>query len=361
MELTKRFLFTWLTALTLVAGLTQSQAQASCKQTLKLIGSSTQAAVNVRELKEIKTMRVMAFNVNNLFTSEVERVGPKPPQVKSEFEIKRLRDIIQETNPDFAVFTEVASKASLDKISKGYPKTEYESYLIQGNDPRGINIGFAVKKDLPFHIEQISHKHVMWYDHITKKDVPLFSRDLPVLLFRTEANAKPFLILFGNHAKSQRNRKGDPLSSKWRTAQFKGAAKIVEQFKQKFGDVPMIFAGDHNTNVMHSNEIAPLWPHFVDSFNAAPDTLAPGPDRTTFTYHPLVRWRPKKEGVAIWNQLDAILFSKGFANSLKSAKIYRYKDALGNVLRLPESFKERGLNPSDHYPIFVDFFTDKLF
>jgi len=335
----------------------------SCRDLVSSLSQSAASVPHKRTLEEIQSLRIMTFNVLNLFqTSEKvrrEALGDSRayvPRRKPRKAVEGIAHAISEKEPDVVILQEVEDLKALEDPSAEFLGGQYQPLLQPGNDPRGINIGFLIKKDLPFLIEQERHKEITWKDPVDDKVKPLFSRDLPVLLFRTEENADPFLILLGHHAKSQRDqeRPTDPLSKKWRTAQHEAAMGIVADYQKRFGqDAKIVFAGDFNTNVTDAEELSALKPFFKDSFTVAERTTPPE-ERITHTFHP-------RDGPTVYSQLDSIMVSPSLADKVSRALIHRYRSQNGSPKRLPKSLRERFTNPSDHYPVVVDIKTVGMF
>lgn len=307
-------------------------------------------------VQERRVLRVMSFNVENLFEnlgsihqSDLKKMPkPKPNEPappKTVEEVQAIRDEIGEEMPDIAVLEEVENIAALDKLIDGPPiQGKYMALLIEGNDPRGIDVGFLVRKDLGIKVQIESHKDMRWMDPVDRKEKQIFSRDLPALILGETENPK--MIVLGNHAKSKRDRAGDPQSIGLRTAQYEAAAKIVRDYKSSFPKVGIILAGDFNTDVQEGVEINPIRELLFSAFDVAKDTV-PLSDRGTHVYFP-----PK--GPREIHQMDDVRVDESLKESVLSARVGRYQTADGQVLPLPRSFKERDLQPSDHFPVVVD-------
>jgi len=315
-----------------------------------------------RSYSEIKELKFMAFNVENLFVStgktEWTSIGvqksiiKKPPQPKPEHDIEKVRAIIKEELPDVLIITEVESQTALEYLAKNSLQGLYKSFLIEGNDGRGIDIGFLVKSDLPFLVEHQTHRDIKWFDPVDKQTVKLFSRDVPALLLRKSANENPFLIILGNHAKSKRDRPGDPESFLWRKAQYEGIAKIVQNYAVQYAKVPIILGGDFNTEVNTAAEIQPLLSLLKSGFNLT-DNSTPLSERITHTYHP-------RDGPVQQHQMDDIKVSPELADKIIEARIYRYKNADGTIMPFARTFAERNRQPSDHLPVKIRISTSGL-
>ncbi len=323
-------------------------------------GPAAAAGVAVRALQAIKQLKVGSYNVLNLF----EKVGKHVPDPDNPGKLKKISDaqpkaerslreqgkIILENDLDIVTLAEVENIAALRDFNDNYLDGKYQVFLIEGNDERGIDVAFLVKKDLPFLIEQRSHKEETWVDPVFGGGpTKLFSRDLTSLIVRAPGQLEPLFVLFGTHYKSKRDRDGrDPESNILRGAQVQRSAEIIARYRAEFGaTVPIMLAGDFNGEVGKASEFRPLFEAagLVDSFDATPNPPSEK-DRITHTYHP-------RDGAAHYGQMDAVLVSKGLRSSVKKAEAYRYKNADGTVRPIPATYEERSKNPSDHFPVIV--------
>ncbi len=316
----------------------------------------------VRALEAIKQLKVGSYNVENLF----EQVGAHVPDPANPGKLKRISDaqpkpewklreegkIILENDLDIVTLAEVEDIQALEDFNRRFLGGAYRTFLIEGNDERGIDIAFLVKKDLPFDIEQRSHKEEAWVDPVLG-GAPrrLFSRDLTSLVVRAPGKSEPLFVLFGTHYKSKRDRDAhDPESVIMRTAQVQRTAEIMERYRKEFGaNVPMMIAGDFNGAVAEEAAYTPLFAAagLTDSFDAAPNPPS-REERITHTYHP-------RGGPAHYAQMDAVLVSKSLRAAVQSATVYRYKNPDGSERLIPKTYEERELNPSDHFPLIVLF------
>lgn len=317
------------------------------------------AATPVRSLESIKQLKVGSYNVENLF----EQVGSHIPDPENPGKLKKVSDakpkpewamreegkIILEQDLDVVTLAEVEDVQALEDFNQRFLGGKYRTFLIEGNDERGIDVAFLVKKDLPFQIEQRSHKDETWQDPaLGGATRTLFSRDLTSLVVRAPGKTQPLFVLFGTHYKSKRDRPGDPESNIERAAQVRRTAEIMDRYRKEFGaDVPMMLAGDYNGSVNEEAAYKPLYAAagLTDSFDAAPTPSTPE-ERITHTFHP-------RGGPAHYAQMDAVLVSKSLKGAVQSAVVYRYKNPDGTVRAIPKTYEERELNPSDHFPLIV--------
>lgn len=323
-----------------------------------------------RKLTEIEEIKIATFNVENLYAT---RKKPTPEQLKeqkSEADTARIEKILAEQNADIMALQEVENIRALRELtSRPSLKDKYDAYLIEGNDARGIDIGFLVKRDAPFRIEMESNTKEVWNDPAEGgREQKLFARDLPILkIYGLEQAPKsaPLMVVVGVHLKSKIDRPGDRDSQMYRAAEIKRAADIVTALKARWPqgngaqkEVPIVMLGDFNGDLnlgrlpsaaKGNNEFLPLY-NFAKMQNtfdlgAKPVSIQ---DRTTHTYHPL-------NGATEKNQLDGILVNATAATSHIETTVVRYKDAQGNVLPIPDTFDQRGLQPSDHMMLEAQF------
>ncbi len=315
-----------------------------------------------RPIEEIVNLKIGSYNVENLFIRSSgmsnRRNQFKLPtrkggetELKPEAKIKAVGDVIMRENPDVMVAVEVDDIRALKYLADTYLDQKYFAVLIEGNDSRGIDIGFLVKKDLPFDLEVQSNKNAKpSTEKIAGPNDPVFSRDLPVLKLRltgSKESDNPFLVVAGTHYKSMAG--NNPVESVAKRAQqAKRTAEILSEFDAK--GVPYMLMGDYNNHVPAAAEFKAL---FDQGMKDVFDIVVPpviGNDRVTQTFHPA-------NGNFVWNQLDAILISKeaqGLQN-IENAHVVQYLDANGNVMPLPETYAQRELQPSDHRMISATF------
>lgn len=349
------------------ASLTPTASVAPAPSVLERLGAAADAprpadpvpgAAVPRSLASIKTLRIGTYNVLNLF----QKVGKHErradgsfeqvsgPVDKEEASREAQARVIREEGLDVVVLEEVENIAALEQFNQEHLGGQYRAFLIEGNDERGIDIAFLVKKDLPFEVEQRSRKGETWQDPaLGGRTVPLFSRDLTSLVLRAPGRAQPLAVLFGTHMKSKRDRPGDPESGIQRAAQAKRTAEILAETREEFGPgVPLLVAGDFNGDLMHGPELRPLFElaGLVDGFDAAPEKTAPQ-DRVSHTYHP-------RDGAAQAHQMDGVLIDKAWSKLVQRTRAYRYKDEQGREKPVPHTYAERSLNPSDHFPVILD-------
>lgn len=329
-----------------------SHAANTCED-LFFIGAPAITA-SARPLDTVSQIKIMTYNVENFFLpSESDRSPEEKPLVEQ----KGIARAIADENPDFIVLEEVGGLTVLETFSKNFLNDSYKAYLVPGNDQRGIEIGYLVKRDLPLRITLESHREATWMDPTDHRAHRLFSRDAPALMVRAENVAEdsaPLLILIGNHAKAMRDRAGDPKSELLRGAQYDEIGRIIDGYRSTYGaDVPLLLGGDFNADVQRAHSIDPVRTRMADPFDLM---KTPDVQRVTHTYHPKDRRQPSE-----FAQLDALLVAPALASNIIDIKTYRYKDKDGDAKPLPTTFDERKKNPSDHFPVVLTLSTRNIF
>ncbi|MBI3556062.1 MAG: hypothetical protein HY074_07350 [Deltaproteobacteria bacterium] len=361
-----QYLSTFFLALGLVLVAPQYQARATIVCEKYLVSADT--TTPKRSLESMDDLKVGTFNVENLFMhlghhepaegGSMRRMTPQ--KNKPINKIQGVARAIMDMNLDIVVLEEVENIEALQELNAEFLEDRYTPVLVRGNDPRGIEVAFLVKKDLPFDIENFSFKNETWVDprNGSSRQTRLFSRDLPALIVRANGqpkNSPPLFVFIGTHYKSKRasnyagSENRDPESGIVRGAQVERTVDIIERLKAEYGkDLPILIAGDFNGSVRFEPEFTPLRKrgNMTDAFDAL-KTKVSDVDRTTHVYY------PDRNSEADQNQIDAVFVSPELKDQVIDAKVYRYKDPNGRPYPLPKTKKLRDRNPSDHWPVMV--------
>ena len=309
---------------------------------------------------EIERLRIGSYNVFNLewlkgkFVEDPatgQKVQVAPAMKKSPESLREIAGIILRENPDIMALQEVEDGQALEKFNSEYLQDKYIVLLIEGNDGRGIDVGFLIKKDLPFDIEVQSHKFVK--DRYKSEPMNIFSRDLPIVTFwpkGSDRRGRPFFSFIGTHFKSQRDKKGDPRSEKLRTLQVKNAIQIINNLQQRHGENHVVMmAGDYNADLHTAPEFQQLWQAgFMDSLDLQAN-VPPRLARVSQTYHP-------NGGKTVFSQMDGILLAPTPLQQslILSAGVIPYLMPDGSLRPLPNTYDERSLQPSDHRMVMAE-------
>jgi len=225
-------------------------------------------------------------------------------------------NVILEMDADILGLTEVENIGVLRAIAERTGYSYY--YLIEGNDPRGIDIAL------------LSRYQPVYYRSHRDMVVPYpggpsykFSRDCPEVKFII--SGREFYLLL-NHLKSMYG--DDPNGEAKRLAQTRGIISIVSEiYENSSGDPAVIILGDFNTYR-----------------NTPPLNLL---ERAGFT---ILNYKYSESDVYTYNyngqrsDIDYVIYNEHFI------KIYR-------IERLQAIRYERVREASDHYPLLIEVFV----
>ncbi len=333
-------------------------------------------------------LRLAEFNVENLFLyldyfqdQDLSTINEKEWQMLSTSvvgnkpleQVRALARAIGEMDPDIIMMCEVGGVESLANFSRLFLNNAYAVYLAEGNSDRGIDLGYLVRKTLPFKFDLLSHKHRVidflypheilsketGYDHLrsARATSHKFSRDVLELRVHEDGVEDPVMIILLVHLKSQLDRaRIDPGGRDRRRAELEKLVSIYLELDQEFGGrVPILLTGDFNG-------LAARQPKTDGEFEGLytrsqlEDVLevARVPADERFTHMQLSANRNR---VGINKQLDYIFIPPSLFGRVNQAEtwVYRYKDHLGLTMLVPRNLNEKKLLASDHYPLIVTF------
>lgn len=260
---------------------------------------------------------------------------------------KSLLDI----DADIIMMTEIGGIESLKNFNQHFLKGLYSPILIEGNSDRHIDVGFLIKKDLPFYYDLFSHKNHEIDLQIAKEpgQTYRFSRDCAELRLFANNVDNPFLVILLTHLKSPLDPENIDFGGvKRRTSEMKACVDIYNNIKTQFPDVPVILAGDFNGHAGRLQtdpefEVIYKKTDLVDIFERAGTPIS---DRVSYIQIKSgLRADPK--------QIDYVFLSESLAPHLniKSVATYYYKDEFGFNIKKPATMEEKSALPSDHYPL----------
>ncbi|MEK7358124.1 MAG: endonuclease/exonuclease/phosphatase family protein [Bdellovibrionota bacterium] len=330
-------------------------------------------------------LRLVEFNLENLFVfldhykgQDLDRVTEREWQGFSSSttpnkplkQVRELARAIADLDPDILMLCEVGGLESLANFSKYFLSDRYAPHLLEGNSDRGIDIGYLVRRALPFTYDLISHKHrpldflypherqtiLNGFDHLrsAKVDSHKFSRDVLELRVFDVDPTEPALIILLVHLKSQLDRSRiDPGGRDRRKAELDKLVKIQKEIEDEFeGRVPVVLTGDFNGSASRPEPEVEFETIYRDSKLEDALEWAKQPADERFTYMQLSnsRTRPGRN-----KQLDYVFLppALGARVNEKETWVYRFKDDFGMTMIVPRNFNEKKLLPSDHYPVVV--------
>jgi exonuclease III len=281
---------------------------------------------------------------------------------------KELARALLEINADIIMLCEVGGFESLKNFNELFLDANYSPCLIEGNSDRNIDVGFLIRKNLPFYFDLQSNKNRpinYLYPHERESLAKgytvkggksfgshKFSRDVAELRLFTTNKEKPFLIILLTHLKSRLDpERIDPNGFERRQAELRTLIEIHNELQFIHPHLPMIVAGDFNGNagsVNTDNEFKEIYTltQLRDVFEL---TQKPADESATFYQ---IRNGSRTEG----KKIDYAFLSQSLQTQLiqPSVHAFRYKDDFGSPLPIPRSLEAKSELPSDHYPIVFE-------
>ena len=327
-------------------------------------------------------LRIVMFNVENLFIfldhhkgQDVTRVTEKEWQQLSSSttpnkplkQVTELARAVREMNPDILMLCEVGGIESLSNFSRLFLEDKYAPYLLEGNSDRGIDIGYLVRRSLPFTYDLISHKHrsidflypherlskETGFDHLRSARITShkFSRDvLELRIF--EQPGLPVAIFLLVHLKSQLDRSRiDPQGRDRRKAELEKLIHIYNEIHEEFeGKVPIFLGGDFNGKAGRPEPDMEFEAVYRETQLRDCLEWADVPEEERFTYMQMYSNRPSFN-----RQLDYLFVPPEISARVNKHDtwVFRFKDEFGMTMILPRNLNEKKLLPSDHYPVIL--------
>jgi endonuclease/exonuclease/phosphatase family metal-dependent hydrolase len=328
-------------------------------------------------------LRFVEFNVENLFVfldhyqgqnlstvteKEWQRFSASTTPNKPLDQVRRIAKAVRELDPDVLMLCEVGGRESLSNFSQHFLGGAYEPHLIEGNSDRGIDIGYLVRRGLPFTYDLLSHRHrsidflypheqmskETGYDHLrsARKTSHKFSRDVLELRAFESPDESPAFILLLVHLKSQLDRtRIDPGGRDRRRAELVKLVGIYNEIHQELkGQTPIFLGGDFNGIAGKQN--------MDEEFEAVYRTtglhdcleLAGVAHDDRFTHQQIYNNRVRSD-----KQLDYLFVPPEVAARVSKTEtwVYRYRDEHGMTIMIPRNLNEKRLLPSDHFPVVL--------
>ena len=319
-------------------------------------------------------MKIAILNAQNLFLLD------NPSEYQRKTSLKRfqynkpllktveLSKAIKEIDPDILMIMEVGGEESLNNFNKNFLDNHFVVSLIPGNSDRGIELGFLIRRKMPFSYDHYTHKNrLIDFNYLFEKkenerrkniNLPIihkshkFSRDLAELRIYSKENKElPKMILLLVHLKSQLDIYGNDKNGRGRReAELKTLVNVYIKLEKKFNyKVPIIVGGDFNGNAQssHTDDEFKYLYEKTDLKDILEFINLP-PERRTTLIGPHSEYGLKNP------QFDFIFISEKYKNkiSLERSGIYYYKNPKTGV-PLPYPQEERDMKdfPSDHYPL----------
>ena len=322
---------------------------------------------------------VAGMNLENFF-DDVDDPDIKEDVLASEAFQRRLkkvsiavRDYLQ--TPDvigtvevenLAALKRLAEKVNADAVAAGKPNPKYEAYLVEGNDGRGIDVGFLVKSS---RVKVLEVKQLGKSDKFKNPDTgeDEFLNDRPPLMLRVSIDdakaGKPFeFMLVVNHLKSMLGYDDPKQMANVRlkkTLQAEFLARFVQERLKADPNERIALIGDFNAfqfndGVMDMIGTIKGKPASKDEVLMPSDDML-NPDLTDLVdvINPIEKYSYTFDGNA--QAIDHVIISPAFVNFVKGFGFLRVNADFPESLRNDDTRPERY---SDHDPAIAFFSLD---
>lgn len=281
---------------------------------------------SVNDLTEIKWNLMSSSLINN----------------KSKEKCLMLARTILDTDADVVMVTEVGGPESLSNFSKHLLNDLYDAYSLPSNSDRGIDLGYLVKKNLPW--KPILETYI---DYVLPEPARRFSRDVLRMDLKEGDTTKCIFLLV--HIKSKLDlAKKDFEGRTRRVLEVKGLIDIYKSLEPM--GVPVLVGGDFNGRAAETDteeEFKQLYEH-TDLKDIAYLARIPDEERFSYIYF-------NRGGNRFVQQIDYLFISDKFSHLIEpdGCAFPRYKTADGLALPVPRRMEQKNILPSDHYPFLA--------
>lgn len=228
-----------------------------------------------------------------------------------EIAMRMTAQVIKDVDADILCVVEAEDRPSLVRFNEELLGGLYaHAMLIDGNDPRGIDVGLLCKPGIEI---DWMRSHVDVPDPASVTGRRLFSRDCPV--FRLRSGGSELLYLLLNHLKSQSFSSGNP--DPLRSRQSAGVRAIYDRLIAENDASDVAVLGDLNKGPVKDDPtkhptLEPLLGNdspLVDAYGLA--TFDEGPRPGSF------------QSCSLTNRLDYILLSPALAAKATGGQVFR--------------------------------------
>lgn len=261
---------------------------------------------------------------------------------KSKEKCFQLAQSIRDSGADIVMVTEVGGPESLENFAKYLLNDEFISMSLPSNSDRGIDLGYLVRKNLPYQFEL--HTHVNYkLPHPARR----FSRDVLRLDLKQESETKMILLLV--HIKSKLDlKRADFEGRNRRVLEVKGLLEIYSELSKK--EIPVLIGGDFNGHAGEKDteeEFKQIYEN-TDLKDIAFLARIPEDERFSYIYF-------NRGGNRFVQQIDYLFISEKYASMVDPKECYfpRYKHLDGLPLPIPRRMEQKNVQPSDHYPFLA--------
>ncbi|MES2527122.1 MAG: hypothetical protein V4598_08535 [Bdellovibrionota bacterium] len=261
---------------------------------------------------------------------------------KSKEKCQMLARTILDSEADIVMVTEVGGPESLANFSKYLLNNEFEAFSLPSNSDRGIDLGYLVRRTLPY--TPTLHSHV---NYVLPDPARRFSRD--VLRMDLKIGDETKLIFLLVHIKSKLDlRKNDFEGRTRRVLEVKGLLDIYRSLDSL--GVPVLVGGDFNGHAGEKDTEEEFRQIYETTDLKDIAFLAGVPDDERFSYIYFNRG-----GNRFVQQIDYLFISDKYAPLVDPAGCLfpRYKTVEGLALPIPKRMEQKNILPSDHYPFLA--------
>lgn len=282
-------------------------------------------AIPVTELTEIKWQLMSS----SLFSN------------KSKEKCQMLAGVIKDHDADVVMMTEVGGPESLENFAKFLLNDEYVALSMPSNSDRGIDLGYLIKRTLPY-----AHSIKTHINFQLPAPAYKFSRD--VLRMDLKVNDEVKFIFLLVHIKSKLNLRGMDFEGRTRRIhEVKGVIDIYNDLAKSFPEVPIMIGGDMNGHAGEKEteeEFKQIY-QLTDLKDVAFLANIPDEDRFSYVYF-------NRGGNRFEQQIDYLFIAEKFRDKIIPDECYfpRYKNVSGAPLPIPKRMEQKNILPSDHYP-----------
>jgi predicted extracellular nuclease len=289
---------------------------------------SVPIALPTLDIPEQESFSVMTWNVENLFDILDPHPSSPPRPRKAEYELqltKIANTILAADVPGIIAFQEVEHLGILEDLVANplLSEYEYEPYLLEGSDSRGIDVGYIVRTDL---VEVLDVRQYPAPEGITSRPPLLLHLNIHL------SGSTRELYILNNHFTSLAG--GEAATEPRRTAQAAWNVSLFEQIRAAVPQADIIVLGDLNSFY----DSVPLDVLRGSGLQHVYEWL-PEPDEYTYIF----------EGVS--QNLDHILVTPSLFNTISEVAVLHSNADYA----LPPPEDESPLRKSDHDPVIVAF------
>jgi endonuclease/exonuclease/phosphatase family metal-dependent hydrolase len=221
-----------------------------------------------------KPLKVLNWNVHNLFNDQNDSSAPDESVESTtayQNHLDAIASVISALDPDVAILTEVENQSTLDDLNAKLGNAYVASVVVEGNDPRGVDIAGLSK--IAFS-DVVSHKDDMFTQEGLPAPTYTFARDAVEFHLSFEGQD---IVLVGVHYRS----KGPPDDADKRLAEAQRSRAIADELLAGDANLAVAVLGDFNDlpGSPPYAAVAGTDPLFVDAAASVPEA-----DRWTFDF-----------------------------------------------------------------------------